>query len=146
MLDSLRPIPMKYKKYKSLKVVANIYTLRNDIARTVCVIYSLTSPRIKTKTNKKDFRKKSRLSPGSYLVDFRILQFGFSFQQRHQFLCQHNVAGDFQFSLHECHLWIQFAQCNVNHILIGDRQCCVGLRFRCTFVHFCVFQVQSCIN
>lgn len=55
------------------------------------------------------------------------LQLGVGLEQRRQLLCQHDVAGDLQLALHERSLWVQFAQSDVNHILIGNSQSGVHL-------------------
>lgn len=111
MLDSLRPTLMKYKNKNCAKSCR--YFIQGMILPKPCSWYS---PR-KNK-NKKNY--KNRLSQHQPL-GFVILQFRLGFQQWNQFLCQHNVAGNFQFSLHECHLWIKFTQRNIDHILIGNR-------------------------
>lgn len=73
------------------------------------------------------------------------LQFGVRFQQGRQFLGQHDVAGNLQLALHERCLGIEFAEGNVNHVLVGNRQCGVDLDALCgSFVRLGTLAVESC--
>lgn len=60
--------------------------------------------------------------PDSYCCCCCYLQLGVGLEQRRQLLRQHNVSGDLQLALHKRSLWVQFAQSDVNHVLIGNSQ------------------------
>lgn len=73
------------------------------------------------------------------------LQFCVRLQQGRQFLGQHYVAGNLQLALHERCLGIEFAEGNIDHILVGNRQCGVHLdALGGSLVRLGALAVESC--
>lgn len=71
------------------------------------------------------------------------LQLGFCLQQRSELLSHHDVALDLELALHEGSLGVQLVKCDVNEVIVSDRECGVGLSRWCALVDFSFLQVQS---
>lgn len=71
------------------------------------------------------------------------LEFRLGLQEWNQFLRQHYIAGDLESALHEGHLWIELAQCELHEVVLGQCQRGVGRHaFRATLVQLGRLQIN----